>query len=125
MWLMHVYVFRPLLAIMDERSARMRADRDAAAEGIETAAGEERKYAARLGDIHIEATKRVMEGKREASAEHQQAIAAIKSEGARELERLRAELREQVKQQQGQAAALSADIKAALAKRLGIERPAA
>jgi len=120
LWLMHRYVFKPLLQVMDERSAKLREDKEVAARENATAEEREKDYAAQLGTIHFQATRTVLEGKREANQQQQQKVAELKAEGARELESLRRELQEQVAAQQDQTGALASELKDRLAETLGL-----
>ena len=120
LWLMHRFVFKPLLKVMDERAARLREDKEVAERESEVAQQREREYASQLGTIHYKATRTVLEGKREANLQQQEKVAALRAEGARELDALREDLRKQVAAQQNETRALATQLKESLTDSLGL-----
>lgn len=96
MWGMHLFVFKPLLDVMDRRETKIQEDRKAA-ENLDNQAKElEQQYLAEMGAMHREASRMLVRAHRAAQEAHQERLEEKKLQYHRELAELRRHVREAI-----------------------------
>lgn len=121
LWAMHRFVFKPLLALMDQREQQMAEDRAVAREASAEAETIEDEYKRRLAAIHRESNLHITRARRAAQEQHQAQVDAFKKRADEELQELRKEIRSDVNSQREQFAGLAREIASAMAKKLELE----
>lgn len=121
LWVMHAFVFRPLLALMDRREARIATDKETAIQtGLEAAAVED-TYRARMAAIQSEASLRIVHARRAAQEEHNARVDAFRKEAEHILSEHRATLRTEVREQMERIDPLASELAAAITCSLELE----
>lgn len=95
MFLLNSWLFRPLLAFMDERENSLRKDMDTAAGDNDEVREIQAKIQALFADAKMQAGKIIEEATESAKAEYDSKMAKIASEIQGKTDRFRAELEEQ------------------------------
>lgn len=121
LWAMHRFIFRPVLALMDQREQKMAEDRAVAREASADAERIEDEYKHRLAAIHREANVHITRARRAAQEQHQAQVDAFKKRADEELQVLRKEIRSDVNSQRDQFGPLAHEIANAMAKKLELE----
>ncbi|NIA15272.1 MAG: hypothetical protein GWP08_14475 [Nitrospiraceae bacterium] len=120
-WLMNTFVFRPLLALMDKRAARMDGDKQTAQTATDEAETLERKYRTAVSDMHREESVKLIAAHREAQAAHNQRVRELKAEEEAELAAVRAEAMTLIEVERQRYPELTKDLVEAMAECLDIE----
>ena len=121
LWLMHRFIFKPLLAHMDAREGQIAEDKRMAAEAASEAEQLEDEYATRVSKIHREANLRLQKAHREAQETHLAHIAEYRAQAESEIKALAKSLQEELSAQEDQISPLAEDIHTAMAAKLALE----
>lgn len=121
LWAMHRFVFKPALALTDQREAQVANAKSEAIENSKEATSLEDAYAMRIGAIHREANLRLSQARHSAQEKHNEQVDAFRKRAEEELRGQRKFLRAEVKEQTQQIGPLAADLAAAMAARLELE----
>lgn len=120
LWAMKIFVFTPLLKVMDDRDVRIDTNREKAQTEAAGAKKLEREYASKVAAIHRESSHRIVEAHREAQAAHSDRVAALKQQEEKELADVHAEAMRQVQAEREHYPELTASLAEAVAKRLAL-----
>lgn len=122
LWMMHRYVFRPILRTMDDREHRLETDQGEAQRLEAEARSLEREYRHKLAVVHREASHRILSVQRQAQEEHLARIDALKKREIAELNEVRKEAQGQVDAERIHFPALADELHHLMARKLGLER---
>ena len=125
LWMMHRFVFRPILRTMDDRDRRLETDQSEAQRLEAEARSLEREYKQRVAEIHRDASHRILSMQRQAQEEHLAGIDALKKREVEELNRVRKEARGQIESERVHFPAIAEDLQHLMAEKLGLERKSA
>ena len=120
LWLMNTLVFRPLLKVMDARESRLEEDREKSQTEVAAAEELEREYAAKMGDLHRQASRKVAEAHRAANGQQAARVAELKRQEDRELAETRAAAMAQVEGERKRYPELTAALAQGMLARLGL-----
>lgn len=121
LWLMHLWVLRPLVALMDRRDEQIEGDQNAARHDTESAARMEADYRARSAEAHRQASHEIAKAHRRAQEDHARTLAELRQRTAREIEALHQEYNRKLADQRKHYPALAADVARTMAARIGLE----
>lgn len=121
LWAMHRFVFRPALALSDQREDKIVEDRTVAKKASADAERLEDEYSEKLSKIHREANAHIARARRAAQEEHQAQVEAFKKRAEGDLSELRKAIRSDIEAQKEQFGALSNTIAIAMAHQLDLE----
>ena len=92
------YAFGPIQAMLDQRSAAISSDLDAAEEARTEAQSALAEYRAALAESRREATKIVEDARRTSEEQRREALAELEAEKSRQVERARSEIEAEKRQ---------------------------
>ncbi len=121
LWAMNLWVFRPLLKVMDARDDQFEDDRGKAESEAESAHALEREYASAVAVIHREASHTAYHAKRAAQEAHNQRVAELKKREERELAEVRDAAMKEVAEERRHYPELVAQLAGTLAGQMGLE----
>lgn len=121
LWLMHLWVLRPLVALMDRRDEQIEGDQAAARNDAEAAAQLEADYRSASAEAHREASHEVARVHRRAQEEHAKMLAELRQRAARDLDALHQGFNRELAAQRAHYPELAAEAARAIAARLGLE----
>ena len=121
LWLMHRFIFRPLLALMDARESQIADDKQTATSAAVEAAALEDQYGEAIALMHREASLRLVRARRQAQEEHNGRVAAFKSKAEDEIEVLNQSLAAEIASQEDQFAFLARGICDGMANKLELD----
>jgi len=122
LWMMHRYVFRPILKTMDDRDTQLEVNQIEAQRLEAEAHSLEREFKEKLAALHKEASHRILHVQRKVQEEHLQNIAALKQRETEELRVVRNEAAAQVAEERTHYPELSKELQHLMAVRLHLER---
>jgi F-type H+-transporting ATPase subunit b len=121
LWVMHRFIFRPLLALMDARENQIADDKQTATSAAAEAAALEDQYGEKIARMHREASLRLVRAHRQAQEEHNGRVAEFKSKAEDEIQSLNESLAADIASQEDQFAFLAKGICDGMANKLELE----
>ena len=121
LWVMHRFIFTPLLALMDARTNQVAEDKKCAAAAAAEATELEDAYGEKLAQVHREANRTLVRAHRQAQEEHNARLAAFRAQAEQEIDTLRQALTSDVVSQEDQFDSLSETIQHVMAAKLELE----
>jgi len=125
LWMMHLFVFRPILEVMDERERRLAEDQAEALRLEAESRSLEREFKEQLALLHKDANARILSVHRQAQEEHLARVEELKRREAEELRQVRAEAQAVLQAERAHYPALVGDLRHRMARKLGLEREGA
>ena len=121
LWIMHRFVFKPVLALLDARNDQIAEDKRIATEVGAAASILEDQYVEKIARMHQEASLHLVRAHRQAQEEHNARVVAFKAKAEQELRALHQSLTEDVARQMEQIAPLAQDVCRTMAVKLELE----
>lgn len=121
LWLMHRWVLKPLMAVMDRREEQIEGDQGSARHDAESADRLEADYRAQFAEIHRASSREIGRAHRKAQEEHSKVVAELQHRAARELDALHQRYKREVEAQRAQFPVLAEETAQVIAARLGLE----
>lgn len=121
LWLMDRLVFKPLLALMDQRQADIDANKQSAISLVQEADNAESQFATQLGQVHRLTSQQFTHALFKASEENSAEIAALRKKGEEEIAQLHAQYNEAIKADRAAYPELAQGIAKLMSAKLGLE----
>jgi len=121
LWMMRVFVFKPLLRVMDEREARVAEDKHAADARATEAKELEREYGAKVAAIHRASSQEIMRAHRKAQEAHANKLRELKQRTDANVASARKQAKAQVAEEREKYGPLVDDLVQEIAKHAGLE----
>ena len=118
---MKIFVFAPILRVMDARDAKITGDREAAMTGQEEAVRIEKKYAAAVAAAHRAESYGLVKAHRESQQAHAKRVKELKAEEDVKLAEIHAALMGQIEVERAHYPGLTAQLAQDMGMRLGLE----
>ncbi len=119
LWAMKVFVFTPLLRVMDQRDTQIADDKERSATETVKAEQLERDYAAKMGTVRREAMQKEALAQREAQSAHTETVREVRVVEREELEVVRADSMSQVERERQHYPKLTEELVGIIAGDLG------
>ena len=121
LWVMHRFVFKPVLALLDARDEQIAADKRIAAEAGAEAGDLEDQYMRKIARMHHEASLHLVRAHRQAQEEHNGRVVAFKAKAEQEIRALHQSLSADIARQEELIVPLTQDVCKAMAVKLELE----
>lgn len=121
LWIMHRFVFTPVLGVSDGRDEKIAEDKNVAREASADAEKLEDEYKEKLAQIHRETNLTIARTRRAAQEDYQVQVETFKKKAEEELRDLRRSVRSDIESQKDQFGVLAQGIAAAMARQLELE----
>lgn len=122
LWVMNVFIFKPLLELTDRRESNIANDQKSAVQLSNQAEDLERQYVADIAAIHREASHTLVRAHRSAQEAHLARLEELKTKYHRELAEIRAQVKKTIASEQATHPELAAELVDLMAARIELER---